>query len=368
MLPISKADLAALAAKIGGLANTKPPTYDPETGEVLNPGGTYDENLAEAIREYLNSPWYDVEIDDMGGNDVILQKLNQHEWVIACLRWPDGRGHFVVIQEENGVANPDGSLDVEVMDPAFGMNFKDKLTFNNASGWQLNMEGEDAEENARAGAEPPFPVWDSPVIEDIIEVSPSLVDRIPGSMNEGLCQATEMDGYDFVITGNITGNVVVNGPSVTGTTGTVYVVTGASAYELSNGSVIVPPPGVLTPATQLGFSNFTVLEGPALFTFVYPGKSTVTANTAILAPSYLPYATKTQIPPSMYSLATYDIGLYGKVGLPDLVILARAYGSQPGDSNWNPNADILEYGKVGLADLVSFALHYGQSAPQWPLP
>jgi len=51
-----------------------------------------------------------------------------------------------------------------------------------------------------------------------------------------------------------------------------------------------------------------------------------------------------------------------KVGLPDLVALANAYGSKPGDPNWNPNADIAGNGIVGLSDLVILAQHYGLAA------
>ena len=47
-----------------------------------------------------------------------------------------------------------------------------------------------------------------------------------------------------------------------------------------------------------------------------------------------------------------------KVGLADLVILANAYGSKPGDAKWNPNADIDGNGVVGLSDLVIMANHY----------
>jgi len=59
-----------------------------------------------------------------------------------------------------------------------------------------------------------------------------------------------------------------------------------------------------------------------------------------------------------------DTLLLGKVDLSDLVALAKAYGSKPGDSNWNSNADINNAGVVNLADLVTLAQHYGQSAPQ----
>jgi len=58
-----------------------------------------------------------------------------------------------------------------------------------------------------------------------------------------------------------------------------------------------------------------------------------------------------------------DINGDGKVSLSDLVLLANAYGSKPGDTKWNPNADINEDGKVSLSDLVLLAIHYGQHYP-----
>jgi hypothetical protein len=51
------------------------------------------------------------------------------------------------------------------------------------------------------------------------------------------------------------------------------------------------------------------------------------------------------------------------VGLSDLVILAKAYGSKLGNPNWNPNADIDSNGAIGLTDLVILATHYGQHHP-----
>jgi parallel beta-helix repeat protein len=58
-----------------------------------------------------------------------------------------------------------------------------------------------------------------------------------------------------------------------------------------------------------------------------------------------------------------DVNQDGKVSLSDLVLLALAYGSKPGDSNWNLNADIDSNGAVGLSDLVILAQHYGQHYP-----
>jgi hypothetical protein len=52
-----------------------------------------------------------------------------------------------------------------------------------------------------------------------------------------------------------------------------------------------------------------------------------------------------------------------RVKLNDLVLLALAYGSKPGDSNWNPSADIDRDGAVGRSDIVALAQHYGQHYP-----
>jgi parallel beta-helix repeat protein len=58
-----------------------------------------------------------------------------------------------------------------------------------------------------------------------------------------------------------------------------------------------------------------------------------------------------------------DLNNDGKVSLQDLVVLAKAYGSKPGDPNWNPNADIDADNIVDQSDLAILAIHYGQQNP-----
>jgi hypothetical protein len=58
-----------------------------------------------------------------------------------------------------------------------------------------------------------------------------------------------------------------------------------------------------------------------------------------------------------------DVDGKGGVQLADLVTVAKAYGSKPGDPNWNPNADVDGNAVVGLSDLVIVAKHYGQIDP-----
>ena len=53
-----------------------------------------------------------------------------------------------------------------------------------------------------------------------------------------------------------------------------------------------------------------------------------------------------------------DINKDGVVNLKDLVLLSKAYGSKPGDPNWNPQADISGDGRVNLPDLVLLASNY----------
>ena len=222
--------------------------------------GTYDNKLKDAIEETLNSPSYTVERDWKPTKQLILDELSAGENIIALLQWSD-HGHFVVIQQADDTANPDGSNNITVMDPWFGQNFADNLSGTNAAGFlQMGMTGETKQD--------PNGGWDTPQIYSIIDVSRANM-TLPGSTTLSPAQVTDTGGYEFVITGIVTGNVVINGASVTGTTGTVYVVQGASAYELSNGTVVVPPYGTLTPATSLGFSNFFVIDGSTLFTSEY---------------------------------------------------------------------------------------------------
>jgi hypothetical protein len=69
------------------------------------------------------------------------------------------------------------------------------------------------------------------------------------------------------------------------------------------------------------------------------------------------------------SISGAEVGILGdlnsdfKVSLQDLVILANAYGSRPGDLNWNPNADIDGNGIVDQTDANILAQHYGQHYP-----
>ena len=58
-----------------------------------------------------------------------------------------------------------------------------------------------------------------------------------------------------------------------------------------------------------------------------------------------------------------DIDFSGKVYLSDLLLLAQAYGSRPGDGNWNPDADLSCDDWVYTADLLLLAQNYEKYCP-----
>jgi len=56
-----------------------------------------------------------------------------------------------------------------------------------------------------------------------------------------------------------------------------------------------------------------------------------------------------------------DINGDGIINIIDIVIAALAFGSQPGDPNWNPDADLYVDGVINIIDLVVIAIRFGQT-------
>jgi len=47
----------------------------------------------------------------------------------------------------------------------------------------------------------------------------------------------------------------------------------------------------------------------------------------------------------------------------DLIKVAIAFGSKPGDASWNPNADLKEDNIIDVFDLIKVAIHFGETTP-----
>lgn len=66
-----------------------------------------------------------------------------------------------------------------------------------------------------------------------------------------------------------------------------------------------------------------------------------------------------------YTCEDADINKDGKVDEADRVLMEQAWGSRPGDPNWNPAADINRDGVVDLVDLTILGQCYTAKKIPW---
>ena len=60
-------------------------------------------------------------------------------------------------------------------------------------------------------------------------------------------------------------------------------------------------------------------------------------------------------------ITTIDLNGDGLVDIMDIAMVAKAYGTKPGDRKWNPIADVAEpYGEINIMDIVTVAKNYGK--------
>jgi hypothetical protein len=165
-----------------------------------------------------------------------------------------------------------------------------------------------------------------------------------------------------------------NGATTGGLNG-VWPGQGAASSELLDGAPFTYTELTTDPgSTLVGTGPFSYREGsatPGIMTTPGGGITLDAFNEFFLttAPGAISLkATWTSNLPS-----AQPAGVYYKVGLPDLVLLANAYGTHgyppsvvslaasPGTSHaWNPAADLAApAGVIGLSDLVTLATHYG---------
>jgi parallel beta-helix repeat protein len=58
-----------------------------------------------------------------------------------------------------------------------------------------------------------------------------------------------------------------------------------------------------------------------------------------------------------------DVDGTGRVNMGDIVSLCMAFGSTPGQPNWNPNCDIENNGKIDMGDIIIACANFGQYNP-----
>jgi hypothetical protein len=60
-----------------------------------------------------------------------------------------------------------------------------------------------------------------------------------------------------------------------------------------------------------------------------------------------------------------DVNRDGVIDGKDLALVSKAYGSKPGDANWNPDADLNGDGVVDSYDLAIVTAHFGLKFEEW---
>ena len=56
-----------------------------------------------------------------------------------------------------------------------------------------------------------------------------------------------------------------------------------------------------------------------------------------------------------------DLDKNGQINILDIFIVARAYGSKPGDPNWNAVADLNKDNVINILDIFIIAWDYGKT-------
>lgn len=63
-----------------------------------------------------------------------------------------------------------------------------------------------------------------------------------------------------------------------------------------------------------------------------------------------------------------DVNWDGFIDAHDIDLFREAYGSRPGDPNWNPDCDLNRDGKVDLFDVARAGRNFGKTAPSHYTP
>jgi hypothetical protein len=191
------------------------------------------------------------------------------------------------------------------------------------------------------------------------------------TLSSGTCSTTYTDnntGY-FTITASYNGDAY-NGPSSGTATLTVFVnvTTGTNVTVIPTNNLVLTFANVTTPGTVVANATLTVpappldLVGPyytITVTAVFSGNVTVSVA---FDGSNMTQTQKSSLQMMQYTPIPGDINGDGTVDIYDAILLAAAFGSTPGSSNWNPRADLNGDGIVDIYDAIIQAAHFGQTA------
>jgi ABC-type branched-subunit amino acid transport system substrate-binding protein len=82
----------------------------------------------------------------------------------------------------------------------------------------------------------------------------------------------------------------------------------------------------------------------------------------VVCPVDQQYSRKCLIPPWIYTLGQVDLDFSKLIDIFDIVQVGLAFGANPGDPNWNVEADVTADGLIDIFDIVQIALVFGATA------
>jgi hypothetical protein len=158
-----------------------------------------------------------------------------------------------------------------------------------------------------------------------------ILNIVPANVESAKDNCTPMATVGKGYTTNVSATVVNQGSTTQDLTVTVY----ANYTALGTTTVEGLAPGANVTVTVATWNTST---------WAY-GKYFLTAATNASIPTFTSNVTVWVVLPG-------DINGDGTVDLSDAIILSGSFLAQPGDSSWNPNADIVEDGIVDLSDAI----------------
>jgi len=192
---------------------------------------------------------------------------------------------------------------------------------------------------------------------------------------------SDVYGYEFKLTYDpsvLEGVAVVNGDLITAGSGTIIwepgpfnntsgelELTGNGFYYSTPPPPLVSGPGTLANVTftvvGYGVSNITFVESETrLIGFKEEGGEWEEYN---IIEEYFPSLGHMEGSLFYNTLGPWDVDINGIVNILDILQIAVAFGTQPGDPKWNPKADVDPNGIINILDVLQVAVHFGESYP-----
>jgi hypothetical protein len=82
---------------------------------------------------------------------------------------------------------------------------------------------------------------------------------------------------------------------------------------------------------------------------------------AMLVPDEMEASNNVFLDSSLLLRRSTDLDANGVVNIIDVAIVARAFGSRPGDEKWNQNADLDNNGIINIIDVAAVAKDFGKT-------